>query len=590
MHPHSDPTATSAIESATLHDDRFADDTPAGRVVGHAGPSGPRLGRDRERGISIGDGSARFRYLEVPGWDRQSLAFGPIDPVPGLATCWHILNAHNTSMTHADRPIGRRERVRRFIKGLPQIHAGEPDIDDNLAVGWWNSPTESDPRRSGWSMLMHGADTLNGQLRVNADDHLINLATGFQNLPIRYAQVMRRTSVVHLVATSLPTWWAPVAPDFRAVGVDHRTPDEAVFCAVHQSIQGEVNYRIDTLIDSSVAVVDDSLARDDALTNATWRQDSKHGDWTRSGDELIVENDIEPGLVVVECTARIHISVGSTSFAADPVGGYVQIPIDGHGIAVDGSSLPVTGSRSTISFAPAESIISIEVFPAAIALPQLVTDRAWSPPESDSAVPSLPLVEGLLREADGWERTVGSGEVDLSGEGGGSVRANLDIPNPGRTLHTVAWHDPRGADVRLRQQPPGRRGEGHRGRSGICVIDDADNQLVINNWLDDTFDGASISCFFRIDGHEKMYDYDAVWSNVGHAVAHGVEHELRLVVDGIHIGIWVDDEPVMYRRITDLRAGRSPMRINRVGVASNWEWGDDTGTRFSSFEARSLRS
>ena len=44
----------------------------------------------------------------------------------------------------------------------------------------------------------------------------------------------------------------------------------------------------------------------------------------------------------------------------------------------------------------------------------------------------------------------------------------------------------------------------------------------------------------------------------------------------------------MYRRIDDLRPGRAPMRVRAVGVASNWEWGDDTGTAFLDFRASEL--
>ena len=120
------------------------------------------------------------------------------------------------------------------------------------------------------------------------------------------------------------------------------------------------------------------------------------------------------------------------------------------------------------------------------------------------------------------------------------------------------------------------------------MVEDDRTHLVVNNWLDDSFDGASISCFWRIDGREEMYDYDAVWSNVGHGVRHTVPHELRVVVDGRHLGVWLDEEPVMYRRIDDLRPGRTPMRVRGVGLASNWEWGDDTGTTFLDFAANEL--
>jgi hypothetical protein len=49
---------------------------------------------------------------------------------------------------------------------------------------------------------------------------------------------------------------------------------------------------------------------------------------------------------------------------------------------------------------------------------------------------------------------------------------------------------------------------------------------------------------------------------------------------------WLDDEPLLYRRVRDIYPTAPPIRINRVGVVANWEWGDDTGTVFRNFTAR----
>ncbi len=62
------------------------------------------------------------------------------------------------------------------------------------------------------------------------------------------------------------------------------------------------------------------------------------------------------------------------------------------------------------------------------------------------------------------------------------------------------------------------RGEGHGGRCGVVFWQDPDNYLVVNLFVDDVFDGASISTFYHLGGNEDMYD--AVWTLV-RGVVHG---------------------------------------------------------------------
>ena len=141
-------------------------------------------------------------------------------------------------------------------------------------------------------------------------------------------------------------------------------------------------------------------------------------------------------------------------------------------------------------------------------------------------------------------------------------------------------------DLAVTITPPGlERGEGHAGRGGLVVWQDEDNHLVFNNWIDDGMEGRSISVFLRTGGHEEMYDWDAVWSNVDGRIRHGVPYRLRVRTDGDRFVCDLDGEPVMQRAVTDFRASARPLTIRRVGLAANWEWGDDTGTRFSDFVA-----
>jgi hypothetical protein len=188
-----------------------------------------------------------------------------------------------------------------------------------------------------------------------------------------------------------------------------------------------------------------------------------------------------------------------------------------------------------------------------------------------------------------WDRALGVGVIERTGAGRARVRGTIAAPNPGRTVYCVPWSDRTGVEVSAVVIPPGtRRGEGHQGRSGLVVWQDSDNHLVVNHFIDDGSVGVSISAFLRMGGEETMFEWDAVWSNVGHRVRWGVPFRLSLACDGSQFLCRVDDEPVLYRAVTDYRATAQPLLISGVGVVANWEWGDDTGTEFEQFAVRPI--
>ncbi len=179
-----------------------------------------------------------------------------------------------------------------------------------------------------------------------------------------------------------------------------------------------------------------------------------------------------------------------------------------------------------------------------------------------------------------WERTLGSGVIQADGR----VRADRHRPNPGRTVYTIPWDEPGFADVSVEMTQPGtRQHEAEAGRGGITFWQDPDNYLVVNLFLDDTFDGASISSFYHLRGQEVMYD--AVWTLV-RGVTWGERNTLRVVFDGKQFLAFLDGRPSLYRALTDVYPDASPLEIRRVGLIVNWEWGDDTGTKFHRFGGR----
>ncbi len=183
-----------------------------------------------------------------------------------------------------------------------------------------------------------------------------------------------------------------------------------------------------------------------------------------------------------------------------------------------------------------------------------------------------------------WEKTIGCGVVD-SGDGLAKVRASVDAPHPGRTFHTLAWSKPDFADLAVRITPPGtQRGERHNCRCGLVFWQDNDNYLSFTAYLDDAYNGASIALFSKRNGFEELYD--AVWTMVADAIRWGEPFDLRVTFDGLRFVILIDGEPVLQRSLTDLYPSDTAMCIRRVGIAVNWEWGNDTGSKFETFTAR----
>lgn len=280
----------------------------------------------------------------------------------------------------------------------------------------------------------------------------------------------------------------------------------------------------------------------------------------------------------------------------------VQILDDGHTLRfmLDGTSLlePLVTDQlaqaSGVGLAffdmGGTTLRDFEVHPRSVPIPvELSPPTPWLP---ETAVPVVTeSFEGAEGDLDGrqlgtsgkmWQRTIGTGRFLLTGQGTARVDASAKQPNPDRTAYMIEWDAPDYADLRVTMTPPGTdRGQWERGRGGLIFWQDEDNFLIINTWLDDFYDGASISSFFTSQGFEDLYD--AVWTNVGGRVFWGRPYELRVVFDGNNYLVTVDGEPVLYRALTDFYPDAANLTIRRVGLVANWEWGHDTGTVFSQF-------
>ena len=304
--------------------------------------------------------------------------------------------------------------------------------------------------------------------------------------------------------------------------------------------------------------------------------------------------------VVADGPARLEAAVSCSLQVIDD-GSQFSVHLDGVLLFDrwfdDGRLAEQTGVGFVVGERGRVAVRDFEALPRRVpAPPQLGLEPAWceqggrvvvaerfSGPAGELAMPAVPAGGPAVP----WARSLGDGRFERTGDGSARVVADRDRPNPGRTIYSLPWDDPGFADIEVELTPPGQgRGEGHRGRGGLAFFQDADTHLVVNMWLDDAphHDGSSVSMFLRSQGYERLYD--ACWANVGRKVHWGRPFRLRLAFDGWQLMTWLDGEPILYRRVRDLYPTAPRLRINRVGLVANWEWGDDTGTVFRDFTAR----
>ncbi len=346
------------------------------------------------------------------------------------------------------------------------------------------------------------------------------------------------------------------------------------------------------------AVVD--LRSETADAAILWRASDAQNGWEFSishrqgllrvvegGKEVLVQRcalSLAPGrpvsLQILDDAASVTISVNGTAAFEAPIS--------------SGTHAANSAVGLRISAGPADCFVrSFEAHPRAVPIPrQLRVDAGWIGTGEDIVVSET--FAGPRSDFDGyigsagiaWRRILGSGRFEVDGSGAVRVVATPARPASNRTAYGIAWRDAAFADIAVRIDVPGtKRGDGEACRAGLIFWQDDGNYFIVNIWLDDNYPSAAVSSFFYLNGFEDVYD--AVWTNLGGRVAHGGSHELRVAFDGDRYCAYLDGEPVLYRAVSDVYLAHRKLDIRRVGLVANWEWGLDTGSRFSSFIGRS---
>ena len=516
-------------------------------------------------------------------------------------------------------------------------HRSRVEVRDNLTAGWLTMPDADPP--DGVRFVVHATRTVNGELRVGGRQ-LMRLFDGLQNLPVYYVVTLRDDGAVFYVASTPGASGPGPYPQLRPVAVTTELMAGTVFAGMQQSILGEVGYRAATRVygvrvasipawghRSGTAIVADR-------SPAPGRRAEVGGRWEQQADgSLRTHLDEPPGLVSLRleitggepafrlrwraegsgrglelslaapgATLQLHDSGEVVTLARGGGGRFARASTHALQVLDDGAriSLQLDGellfdrfidedrlARGTGLAVAGDNVVvaHLEAHPRLVDLPaELDMGAPWDP--AGARVVVADELAGGSGELDGpWRRSYGAGRIDRTGAGQARVRADRDRPNPGRTLYTVEWPEPGFVDIEVEITPPGdRRGQGHACRGGLCLWQDEDNHLVVNLWQVDRFPGSSVSSFLRYDGHEDFFD--PVWSNVGRAVEPGQPVRLRVVSDGAQYIAHLQGRPVLYRAFSDIYPEACRFEIRRVGLAANWEWGDDTGTTFRDFRAR----
>jgi hypothetical protein len=267
-------------ERALQFTDDFGDARVPGAVVGSKTDSGhTRLGIDRESVISIDHGALRIAPLIEAGFGRAALAYGPFPQRAGLAFAVRMLNGHNTAQAET-LPDSFRARISRWLKGsgtdprwrrvLQFVRSGRVQrtlrqfrwwkrtalgreiatLNENLAVGWFAKDVVPDPTNDGAAFVMHALGPENGELRIGGLGHPIRALRGVQNLPLYLLAISRAEGMVYYVASVEGARGLGSYPLLRPIGVGKALEAKEVYLGIHQSVIGQIGFRLDTRVQS----------------------------------------------------------------------------------------------------------------------------------------------------------------------------------------------------------------------------------------------------------------------------------------------------------------------------------------------------
>jgi hypothetical protein len=688
------------VAKAAKIEDIYSDDRKAGNVIGSRTPNDViRRGIDREKCISIDNGALRIQPLIQPGWGRAGISYEPYQRQNGLALAVFMLNGHNTSQTGVLGESFRSRmtrwllgseawsRGRRFVQWIRSGRIGRAirefrwwfylsrnrdsliSLDENLAVGWFATEAPENPLMEGNAFVMHATGAENGELWAAVGASPLPAVRSVQNLQIYYVVVLRDEGAAYYASSVEGANGFPAFPEMRPLAIDPFNTTQAVYPGIHQSVLGQIGFRLDTRVYGlRVEQIEELsewygtahaadrlngsglLRRSEAETGGCWtvpageveRRDD--GAYPVSVDSMaIIDPGAPSGLIHAICGGigeqnaragliwrfrdranhwRLLIDDAGCSLSVKEDGAWtelaasdrwklergvdqsVQLLDDGEAMSFHLRGELMFGMRfrderlrdatgTGFSGNPGTRLQSFEAHPRTLPVPHsLRMGEPWLRRGTEVVIEDH--FQGAVADLSGrptptggkiWRKQIGTGVMELTGGGAVKIKATAKEPSRGRTAYMVDWDNPDFADLAVEITPPGTKPEDREhGLCGFIFWQDPDNYITVNIWVNRSYGGASISCFFQLDGFEDLYD--AIWTNVGRRVYYGVPVALRMAFDGMRYTVFVNEEPVLYRTLKDVYPNYGKFSINRVGLMANWEWGNDTGSMFKNFVGR----
>jgi hypothetical protein len=237
-----------------------------------------RLGVDREGVIGIDGGALRIQPLIKQRWGRSGIAYGPYSRQNGLGFGVSILNGHNTSQTGSlgetlpqrlkqwwlgsktEKPL---IRMQRWIRGSQRRYtlrhflrwaiAGSrflqtATVDENLAVGWFSGESPKSPASEGSAFLMHALGPECGELWTRVGPGVQRTAYSVQNVPLFLFVILRERGAAYYAASIAGAPGLDPYPSMTLLGIDPFSTDPTVYAGIHQSVLGQIGFRVDTRV------------------------------------------------------------------------------------------------------------------------------------------------------------------------------------------------------------------------------------------------------------------------------------------------------------------------------------------------------
>ena len=126
-----------------------------------------------------------------------------------------------------------------------------PELDENLAVGWFPQEAPKDPLVDSNAFVVHALGANNGELWVQSAGKNQSVISGLQNIPIYYLVILREQGAAYYVASLPGAIGMAGYPEMRPLAIDGANQETSLYAGIQQSVLGQIGFRVDTRVYST---------------------------------------------------------------------------------------------------------------------------------------------------------------------------------------------------------------------------------------------------------------------------------------------------------------------------------------------------